>query len=126
MTTHFLSHQIKGHGRGKFLGFPTMNLAVPVRFELADGIYAAWVTVEGTRFRGALHWGPIPTFDEKEKSLEVFLIGLDDRGLANADVSQVLVEPVERIRDVVRFDSVDALTRQMEKDVAHVRSILKE
>ena len=103
-----------------------MNLAVPEGFDLADGIYAVWITVEGTRFRGAMHWGSIPTFDENEKSLEVFIIGLDDRGLAHADVSHVGVEPVERIRDVIKFDSVDALTRQMEKDVVSVRGILKE
>ena len=126
MTTHFTTGQIKGHGRGKFLGFPTINLAVPGNFELADGIYAVWITIAGTRFRGAMHWGPIPTFDEKTKSLEVFVLGIGEHELSNADMSRIFVEPVERLRDVVKFDSVDDLTRQMEKDAAHVRSLLKE
>lgn len=126
MTTHFITKQIKGHGRGKFLGFPTINLEVPEKFELDNGIYASWVTIDGTRFRGALHWGPIPTFDEKEQSLEVFLLGPGEHELASADVSKILVEPVERLRDVLKFDSIELLTRQMEKDVARVRSLLKE
>jgi len=126
MTTHFITKQIKGHGRGKLLGFPTVNLAVPRDFDLVDGIYAVWVIIEGTRFRGAMHWGPIPTFDEKVKSLEVFILGLGEHELSHADITRIFVEPVERIRDIMKFDSVDALTRQMEKDVARVRSLLKE
>jgi riboflavin kinase / FMN adenylyltransferase len=126
VTTHFVTKQIKGKGRGKFLGFPTINMEVPEGFDIANGVYAAWVTIAGTRFRGALHWGPIPTFDETKKSLEVFLLGLGEHELSHADLSVVSVEIKEKIRDIIKFPSVDTLTRQMEKDVARVRKILTE
>lgn len=126
MTTRFTTNQIKGKGRGKFLGFPTVNLAVPSGFELADGIYASWVTIDGIRFRGALHWGSIPTFDETKKSLEVYILGVGDHDLAHADLTAVTVEPVARLRDIERFATIEALTRQIELDVIAVRKNLRE
>jgi len=125
MTTRFTTGQIKGKGRGKLLGYPTINLEVPVGFDLADGIYAAWVTIDGIRFRGALHWGPIPTFDEDTKSLEVYVLGIGDHELAHADLTAVTVEPIMRLRNIGRFATIDALTRQIELDVIAVRKNLR-
>ena len=126
MTTRFTTKQIKGKGRGKLLGYPTINLEVPLGFDLADGIYAAWVTINGTRFRGALHWGPIPTFDEEAKSLEVYVLGIGDHELAHADLTAVTVEPVARLRNIGRFATISALMRQIELDVIAVRKNLRE
>lgn len=126
MTTHFTTTHIRGKGRGKFLGYPTINMELPLHFELADGIYAVWVTIAGTKFRGALHWGPIPTFDDGNKSLEVFLLGVDDGVMERADLSVISVEIVQKLRDVIKFSSVDALTQQIGKDVRQVRRTLRE
>jgi riboflavin kinase / FMN adenylyltransferase len=126
VTTRFTTKQIKGKGRGKFLGYPTINLEVPAGFELSEGIYAAWVTIDGTRFRGALHWGPIPTFDEEAKSLEVYVLGVGDHELMHADLSAVTVEPVARLRNIGRFATIAALTRQIELDIIAVRKNLRD
>ena len=126
MTTRFTTKQVKGRGRGKLLGYPTINLEVPPHFELADGVYAAWVTIQGTKFRGALHWGPIPTFDESQKSLEVYVLGVDDHDLAHADLSAITVEPIARLRSIGKFATIAALTRQIELDVIAVRKNLRE
>ena len=125
MTTHFTASHIKGKGRGKFLGYPTINMAIPADFELDEGIYAVCVTVQGTRFRGAMHWGPVPTFDATEPSLEVFVLGADGV-LDHADVSVVSIEIVKKLRDIIKFPSVDTLTTQMDKDVRLARQILSE
>lgn len=42
----FTANVIKGKGRGKELGFPTINLAVPENFNLKPGIYACWVKLD--------------------------------------------------------------------------------
>ncbi len=116
MIDQFISHQVKGHGRGKTLGFPTINLKIPANFKLQAGIYAAWVTINDRKFKGALHFGPIPTFGEKKMSLEVFLIDVADIPL---DITGFIeVETVKKIRDVKKFLSPQALTNQMKKDVA--------
>ncbi|OGG30482.1 hypothetical protein A3A63_00825 [Candidatus Gottesmanbacteria bacterium RIFCSPLOWO2_01_FULL_46_9] len=126
MTTHFSTRQIKGKGRGKFLGYPTINMLIPPDFELVDGIYAVWVTLEGIRFRGALHWGPVPTFDDVVKSLEVYLLGVDDGALDRTTISVLTVEIVKKLRDIQKFSSVDELTKQIRRDVEEVRRILHE
>jgi len=64
----FESTQTKGKGRGKLMGFPTINLKIPANFELEDGIYAAKVNIENKVFVGALHYGPVPTFNEEKKA----------------------------------------------------------
>jgi riboflavin kinase / FMN adenylyltransferase len=126
MMTVFTATKVKGKGRGKFLGFPTINLAVPAGFELAHGVYAVWVTINGTKFRGAMHWGPIPTFDDTDVSLEVFVLGVGDAELAHADLTKITIEPVMRLRDIKKFPTIDELTKQMELDVFEVRKNLRE
>lgn len=137
----FSSKQIKGKGRGKLLGFPTINLEIPLRllpdrndnegyrddsgggFDLKDGIYAALVTIDGKEYKGALYFGPIPTFEEKDKSLEVFLIdaGLEFEmeGSGNVDI-----EIKDFIREIRNFDSNEELVRQIKEDVRVVRELL--
>ncbi|MCD4761210.1 riboflavin kinase, partial [bacterium] len=61
---------ISGAGRGKRIGFPTLNFVVPKRLEHSYGIYCGWVIVEGNKYKAAFHYGPIPTFAEKQQSLE--------------------------------------------------------
>jgi riboflavin kinase/FMN adenylyltransferase len=126
MTVRFTSNQISGKGRGKFMGFPTINMTVPQNFDLAYGIYAVWVTLDALKFKGAMHWGPIPTFDDASASLEVFLLGLEGQDLSNTDTSHIEVEVVERLRDIIKFSSVVELTAQMDKDVISARRILVE
>ncbi|MBI5619675.1 riboflavin kinase, partial [Candidatus Gottesmanbacteria bacterium] len=79
------SRQIKGKGRGKLLGFPTINLEIPEGLTLKEGIWAVWVTIAGKRYGGALHFGPVPTFREREKSLEVFLLDASEAELAGVE-----------------------------------------
>lgn len=86
------------------------------------GIYAAWVSIEGKTFAGALHYGPVPAFGQSVHSLEVFL--LDATGDDIGDTSYIEVMPVKRLRDVRNFDSQDDLVDQIRRDVLEVRRIL--
>ena len=70
---NYKTRQVKGKGRGKLLGFPTINLEIPPGFNIEEGIYAGRVWISKKQFKGAFHYGPVPTFHEKDKSLEVFL-----------------------------------------------------
>ena len=123
MTTHFTTTHIRGKGRGKILGYPTINMKVPVDFDLPDGIYASWVTIGKNRYGGALHWGPIPTFKEEVKSLEVFVL---DGDLEFVDISVVSVDIIKKIRDIMYFPTVDALTAQIASDVRIITRVLRE
>ncbi|MFH1069585.1 MAG: riboflavin biosynthesis protein RibF [Candidatus Glassbacteria bacterium] len=116
---------VAGAGRGKKLGHPTANLE-PVEaggLELfPDGIYAAAVDLEGEMLPGALHHGPRPTFDETESTLELNLF--DYSGNLYGRTLEVFV--IERIRPILRFDSADALTRQMDADDEEVRRVFEK
>ena len=123
----FESIHIKGKGRGKPMGFPTINLKIPNNFKLKDGIYTAKVTIDSKVFISALHYGPVPTFDENEKSLEVYLIevtnnDLINQGLENLDEKIIKVEIIKFLRDIIKFKLVEDLVKQIKEDVNLIKS----
>jgi len=119
----FISTQIKGKGRGKPMGFPTINLKIPVNFKLKDGIYAAKVNLENKMFKSALHYGPVPTFNEKEKSLEIFLLGVNINEIENLDKKNIEVEISKYLRPVIKFDLKEELIKQIKEDVKKIQEL---
>ena len=106
-----------GKGRGRRLGFPTLNLVIPDPFPFQFGVYAAWVTVGRKRYLAAVHFGPTPTFNEKVAMLEAHLIGVS---LVHTPV-RVELEMVERLREVRVFKDPEGLIAQIKRDVAAAR-----
>lgn len=119
----FSSTQIKGKGRGKPMGFPTINLKIPMNFKLKNGIYAAKVNINNTIFNGALHYGPVPTFNESEKSLEVFLLGTNNEELKNLNVKIIKIEIVKYLRPIIKFDLKEELIEQIKEDVSNIQKL---
>lgn len=119
-----ISHKVKGKGRGKQMGFPTINLEIPEDFVARDGIYATYITVNGRMYQGAMHYGPVPTFEQDKKSLEVFLLDTDD--IANEDIvgKDIKVDFVQYVRPVMKFDNVQTLLSQIALDVKTIRGML--
>ncbi|HEV3451335.1 MAG TPA: bifunctional riboflavin kinase/FAD synthetase [Acidimicrobiia bacterium] len=115
---------VTGDGRGRALDFPTANIALPARScRPADGIYAGtFVAEDGAERPGAISIGRRPTFyeDAPESVLEVHVLDFDGDLIGQS----VAVRFVERLRGEDRFDSVDALVRQMRRDVDATRAIV--
>lgn len=111
----------RGAGRGREMGFPTANLEVaPDRAMPADGIYAAWALFGGRRRMAATSIGTRPTFEETDRTVEAFI--LDFHGdLYGHDLR---LEPVRRLRDEIRYESVDALKEQIAKDIEETKTAL--
>jgi len=107
---------VRGEGRGRTLGVPTINVGeVPERKLLPpDGVYAARVEWAGGIAGGMLNQGARPTFGESRRGVEVHLFGVD----ADLYGQWVRVEWVERLRDVKRFGSVEQLQEQLKRDRA--------
>ncbi len=122
----FKTITVPGKGRGKDLGFPTINMQVipELILGLQDGIYAARVTVEKETYGGALFYGPVPVFNQTEKSLEVYLV--DSGYIYVGPGTEIEVELVKYIRPVQDFSSVELMLQQMEKDVTQIRTILEK
>jgi len=116
----FTADVISGAGRGKGLGFPTLNLSLDaVPATLKHGIYACIVYIGKDQYPAAVHFGPRPTFDDTI-SFEVHLLDTELNDAPNS----LQVHVIEHIRDVRGFDSADELTAQLEKDCDQVRGIL--
>ncbi len=107
---------VRGAGRGRTIGIPTINLGEFGDRKLLppDGVYAARVEWAGGVAGGMLNQGGKPTFGDQQRSLEVHLFGVD----ADLYDQWVRVEWIERLRDVQRFDSVEALQQQLAQDRA--------
>jgi riboflavin kinase/FMN adenylyltransferase len=115
---------VEGDRRGRELGYPTANVAVPGRACLpADGIYAGtFVGADGVERMSAISLGRRPTFYESADAslLEAYVLDFDG-DLYGQDVR---VRFMSRLRGEVKFDSVDALVDQIGQDVADTRRAL--
>jgi riboflavin kinase / FMN adenylyltransferase len=103
-----------GAGRGRTIGMPTINLAGPDPEKALppDGVYAARVEWGGGTAGAMLNQGPRPTVGDQARSLEAHLFGVSQDLYGQT----VRIEWVERLRDVQRFPSLDALRAQLTLD----------
>lgn len=114
---------VHGAKRGKALGFPTINLAVPpARLLPRDGIYAMTVRVGDDEVAAAASLGVRPTFGEGDRTLEAFLLDWD--GDLYGDTIEAAF--VKRLRDELRFASAADLSAQIARDVEATRDALRE
>jgi riboflavin kinase/FMN adenylyltransferase len=113
---------IHGEKRGRLLGYPTINVALPSPRKLLppEGVYAVRVQTPAGAFGGMLNLGPRPTFGDAAVSIEAHLFD------ASGDLygAAVRVEFVARLRDTRRFESVEALVAQLGRDAEHARARL--
>jgi riboflavin kinase/FMN adenylyltransferase len=110
-----------GDGRGRQLGFPTANVSVPERICLpADGVYAGtFAATDGVERPAALSIGRRPTFYAEHGLLLLEAHVLDFDGDLYDQPARVRFH--RRLRAQVRFENVDELVAQMQRDVDAVR-----
>ena len=113
---------VPGEQRGRTLGYPTANLSRDVEgFVPADGVYAAWLTVDGTKYPAAVSIGNNPTFEGvPDQQIEAHVLDetLDLYGRT------VEVSFVEYIRGMRKFPDTAALASQMMVDELWIRDLL--
>jgi riboflavin kinase / FMN adenylyltransferase len=112
---------VRGAGRGSKLGFPTANVEKIDTLLPPDGIYAGEAWVEKISYPAAISLGTNPTFNEQAMKVEVYLLDyhgdLYDRPLQ--------IDFIARLRDTVKFESVEELIEQMNRDVAETRRLIR-
>lgn len=124
------AHSLKGlvqhgHERGRLLGFPTANLAVPKHFAVpSHGVYATMTTFldQASPPRPSVtNIGTRPTFDNGERSVETFV--LDWSG--DLYDQPIRVEFVQKLRDERKFAGLDEIKAQLARDVEQARAALQ-
>ena len=117
---------VEGEKVGRALGFPTANLELDPDVVIpADGVYAAWAelhpfTAEAVTHPAAVSIGERPTFAGKRRVVEAYLLDFDGDLYGRT----IRLHFVDRLRGQERFESVEALVRQMGRDVEHTRTVL--
>jgi riboflavin kinase/FMN adenylyltransferase len=110
----------EGAGRGKGLGFPTVNLPLAPGQEIGHGIYAMRVDHAGQRYHAAGYVGARPTFGAGEPVLEAYL--LDFAGDLYGE--EVEAEFIAFLRPDQAFASAASLADKMHEDCARARDVL--
>lgn len=111
---------IGGNRLGRKLGFPTANIAIDERLDIENGVYSSRVVVEGESYVAMTNVGVRPSVDGSKRLLETHLFGFE--GLLYG--LTLRVELHDKIRDEKRFDSVDELRRQIEKDSNKIKELM--
>jgi len=112
---------VHGDKRGRTIGFPTANMELGDYLRPAYGIYAVRVRLDDGRvLDGAANLGIRPTFDPPRELLETYIF--DFAGSLYGQTIEIAL--IERLREEAKFDGLDALVAQMDRDVAQARSIL--
>ena len=113
---------VKGQQIGRSIGFPTANIHIPSDYKLIpkDGVYAIEVTIEGKRFLAMLNIGNRPTLDGTQKTIEAHLF--DYRGDLYGKMITVYFR--EFIREERKFESLEALKKQLVQDQHSAKSLL--
>ena len=106
---------IHGKALGRTLGIPTINQNIQGKqFTLKNGIYATLCTVDGIKYHGVTNLGLRPTVDDDgHKNIETHIIDFNE----DCYGKNVKIEFVSRIRDEIKFESVEALKCQIQRDV---------
>ncbi len=118
---HFLTGQvIHGRERGRALGFPTANLDSHTECIPPDGVYATRVVLPDGAYPSITNIGMRPTFDESARSIESHIFDFD-RDIYDRTIR---LEIIERVRPERKFESGEALGRQIALDLKRAREIL--
>jgi len=106
MVTH-------GDGRGKGLGFPTVNLKTDYELIPKDGVYVSKIEINGKIFPSVTNIGYNPTFGVNRRSIETHVLDY------NGDLygSYITLYFYEMIRGEIRFESIDALKERIGADI---------
>ena len=98
---------------GKDLKTPTANLELQYGVMVPDGVYAGSTEINGVNFPAVLNIGTAPTYEVKEKRIEVHLIGFSG-DLYGRFLS---VSLLRKLRDIRKFDSIEELKAQIAIDI---------
>lgn len=112
---------IHGLGNGKKVGMPTANLDInDLSEDIKYGVYACYVYINDERYLGVCNVGSRPTVDNS-KTVEVNIIDFD-RDIYGLTIT---IELMKLLRGIHKFNSLDEVKAQVDKDILRTKEILK-
>ncbi|MEO1241690.1 MAG: bifunctional riboflavin kinase/FAD synthetase [Pseudomonadota bacterium] len=111
---------VEGQKLGRTLGFPTANMTLGDYIEPRRGVYAVTATLDGATYKGVANFGRRPTVGSDAPRLETHLFDFD----GDLYGKTIEIAFVDFIRDEKKFDGLDALKAQIEKDMTTSKETL--
>lgn len=117
------SEVVHGDKRGRELGYPTANMHFGETIVPSHGVYAVKVQIEGeSEWReGAANIGIRPMFETAMPMVETYIFDFDEELYGKT----LKIKPVQKLRDEMKFDSLEALKDQMAQDCIFARNVLR-
>ena len=127
---------VKGRGRGRQLGFPTVNLALidPDQLVPEDAVFAGYAKIAGTLkqawrqnrlYPAAISIGRAPTFADTGWLIEAHLLNYDRESEGPLYGKHILLSPIELVRPQQRFSDDQALIEAIGEDCKKIEQILR-
>jgi riboflavin kinase/FMN adenylyltransferase len=115
---------VKGNQLGRQIGFPTANLILTDSDKIvpANAVYAVFVEIATQLYKGMMNIGNNPSIPEKDHTIEVHIFDFNE-DLYN---QRIRVHFVDKLRDEMRFHSLEDLKTQLNKDKLHAIAVLEQ
>jgi riboflavin kinase/FMN adenylyltransferase len=108
-----------GDKRGRQLGFPTANVLLKRRVSPLSGVFAVLVQTNSGQFKGVANIGARPTINGIRQQLEVHIFDFDEN--LYGQCIEVIVK--KKLRPVIKFTSLEALTAQIYQDCEQAKQV---
>jgi riboflavin kinase/FMN adenylyltransferase len=120
----FSGKVVKGKQLGRTIGFPTANIQIDEAYKLIpkNGVYIVKSSIDEKIHFGMMNIGNRPTVDGKNQTIEVYFFDFD-KDIYDTSISVTILD---RIRDEKKFDSLEDLKKQIEKDKQSVITYIKQ
>ena len=113
MSKNIFGKIVHGLGKGTQFGFPTINIElIDKELQIENGVYAVTVTVNNQSHNGMLYVGTRPTLNLHERSIEIHILDFKE------DIyhQQIFFHILHKIRDEMKFNSIEELIQQLHRD----------
>ena len=119
----FSGNVVHGNNIGKTISFPTANIKIDAPYKLIpkNGVYIVKTTIDNQITFGMMNIGYNPTFNGKQKSIEIHFINFNK----NIYDKTLTIEMILRIRNEIKFNTVDDLKKQLEQDKLSTLNYIK-
>lgn len=119
----FSGNVVHGNNIGKTISFPTANIKIDAPYKLVpkNGVYIVKTIIDNQNTFGMMNIGYNPTFNGKQKSIEIHFINFNK----NIYDKTLTIEMILRIRNEIKFNSVDDLKKQLEQDKLSTLNYIK-
>jgi riboflavin kinase/FMN adenylyltransferase len=114
---------VHGNNIGKTISFPTANIKVDQPYKLIpkNGVYIVKTIIDNQTTFGMMNIGYNPTFNGKQKSIEIHFLNFNK----NIYHKNLTIEMIMRIRNEIKFNSVEDLKKQLEQDKLSTLNYIK-